>query len=91
MGADDLRAIALEMQVERLTASNAALAAELAAVRALLPPRPPKGWIFVKRAADMAGYSDQAVYAWARAGKVLSVKLAGRIYIDPATLKARDV
>ncbi len=79
--------IALEMQVEALTAANAALAAELAEMRLLVPPRPPKGWICVKRAADMAGYSEPAIYKSARTGKILSVKLAGRIWIDPASLR----
>ncbi len=86
-GIDARRAIALEMQVEALTAANAVLAAELAEARALLPPRPPKGWVCVKRAADLAGCSDQAVYKWARAGAILSTKIAGRIYINPASLK----
>jgi len=89
VGIDARRVIALEMQIEALTAANAVLAAELAEARALLPPRPPKGWMAVKQAAYAVGCSSPTIYKWARAGKILSVKLAGRIYINPASLKTR--
>jgi hypothetical protein len=64
----------------------AALEAELTDLRALLPPRPPRGWLNVKRAAEMARCSGSAIYKWARNGKLRSCKLRSRVWVDPASI-----
>jgi hypothetical protein len=64
----------------------ARLRAEVAELRALLPSRPPYGWVNVKRAAEKAHCSESAVYARARRGRVLSVKVRSRVWVDPSSL-----
>jgi hypothetical protein len=83
------RAIAIEVENEALRARVVALEAELPKLRALLPPKPPQGWICTKRAAAVAHCSASAIYIWARRGRIRSVKLAGRVYVDSASLPAR--
>jgi hypothetical protein len=80
------RRVALEVENELLQRRNAALEAENADLRALLPPRPPRGWIRPKKAAEIARCSGSAIYQWARRGKVMSVKVGSHIWIDPASL-----
>jgi hypothetical protein len=65
------------------------LEAENAALRALLPPKPPKGWTCVKRAEALSGYSAPSIYRMRRQGVLAGTKLKGRIYIDPASIKPR--
>jgi hypothetical protein len=77
------------LNVDPRDAEIAALKAENADLRALLPPRPPYGWICVKHAAAEAHCSGSAIYAWARRGRVMSVKVGSRVWIDPASLLSR--
>jgi hypothetical protein len=67
-------------------AEIARLKAEIADLRALLPPRPPYGWLNVKRSAAVVHCSPSAIYQWARRGRVLSVKVRSRIWVDPSSL-----
>jgi len=69
--------------VTELLARIVVLEAELAA---LLPPKSPSGWINVKTAAVLAGTAASTTYARARRGRILSVKIKGRIWIDPASI-----
>ena len=70
-------------------AEIARLQAENAALRALLPPRAPKGWTCVKHVAALAGYSAPSIYRMRRQGLLAATKLKGRIFIDPRSIKPR--
>ena len=83
------RLVACQMELEALRRENATMRAELADARALLPPKFPQGWLNIKNAAELAGCSEPAVYKYFRSGKVLGLKLKGRIRIDPASIKRR--
>ena len=71
-----------DAEIVRLQAENAAL-------RLLIPVRAPDGWLNVKRAAAMSGYSLPSIYRMRRQGLLAATKLHGRISIDPATIKSR--
>lgn len=77
------RVIALEIENEALRSRVVLLEAELAELR---PPRPPKGWLNTKRAAALAGRSEPTIYKRVRSGKVASIKIAGKIWIDPRSV-----
>jgi hypothetical protein len=49
------------MENTALRRENAALQAELADARSLLPPKFPHGWVNIKLAAERAGCSEPAV------------------------------
>lgn len=79
-------ALALEAENAALKAENATLKAALTSARSLLPPQPPKGWLNVKRAAEMAGCSAPSIYKRARLGKIVCARVRGNLWIDPASL-----
>jgi hypothetical protein len=64
----------------------AALRAEVAYLRPFAPPKPPHGWLNVKRAAELARCSEQLIYKRRRRGKLVSTKVRGLIWIDPRSL-----
>jgi hypothetical protein len=72
-------------------AEIARLQAEIAYLRPFAPPKPPDGWVVVKHAADLARCSDQLVYKWRRLGKLESIKVRARIWIDPSTFPVKTV
>lgn len=46
----------------------------------------PPAWVNVKNAAALCGYAAPTVSEWARARKIVSIKIGGRRYIDPGSL-----
>jgi Helix-turn-helix domain len=65
------------------------LESEVAFLRPFAPSRPPDGWLNVKRAAAMSGYSLPSIYRMRRQGLLAATKLKGRIFIDPWSIKSR--
>jgi hypothetical protein len=85
------RIFELEQSDVALGANLATLEAKLAAVLARLPRLPPENWLRAKQVAGLTGYSIPSIYKWARAGRVLSTKVGGEVYIDPASLPSRRI
>jgi hypothetical protein len=84
-----MRSMSAAYQIDDRDARIAALEAEVAALRPFAPPRPPEGWVVVKRAAGMSGYSEPSIYRMRRQGLLAATKLKGRIFIDPRSIKLR--
>ena len=73
----------LSARIDRLELENLALIGRIAALE---PRTGPPGWICVKAAAGLSGYSTSEVYARVRSGEFLSVKVGGKIRLDPASV-----
>jgi hypothetical protein len=67
-------------------AEIARLQAEIAYLRPFAPPRAPEGWVVVKTAAFLAHRSEQLIYKRRRRGQLESIKVRGRIFINPRTV-----
>jgi len=75
-----------------LRAVVAELADRLAAVEARLPARPivlPANWITPKQAAAESGYSEPSIYRLCRRGKIVAMKIGGKIAVDRGRLAKR--
>jgi hypothetical protein len=81
-----MRSMSAAYQVDDRDARIAALEAEVAALRPFAPPKPPENWVPVKTAAHLVHRSEQLVYKWRRCGKLESISVRGRIWINPNSL-----
>ena len=85
-----LRRADLSLENAALRARVAELETENADLRLHAKPLPPRGWLRVKRAAPLTGFSEPEVYRRARTGQLQVIRLGHRIYINPASITPRS-
>jgi hypothetical protein len=72
--------------MDAIEADNLTLVGRIAALE---PRTGPAGWICVKAASGLSGFSPSEVYNRVRTGEFLSVKVGGKIRIDPTSIAPR--
>jgi hypothetical protein len=86
------RVEALVVQVVALTRHNIQLDRRVAELESRSPPPRsgiPPGWVTARQASALSGTPRSTLYEWARQKRIVGVRIAGTVFIDPSSLPGR--